>query len=749
MAPLKSMPVIAISGETQNLLRLQGESELPRAWFDDDIPRANEEPRIRPSLVMLAMDRMNAVGSRVPDSIDLTQHFIRLAGRLVVELLVINSDADQALEAERFTRLVQQMQQYMLERDLRVRFVVIVIDEGAGDATQVLERVNQLCDSPLIDAVFVMTEILEPRERFAPAARDVWPIAVGRLLLHLMHSPPPKCVGRSPMYAWRMMILPPQADRALEQSLQQLSRSLMESIHERVFKQPVPPKSPIDCEVDTSTRALRSHVPLAAQSETYWTEMDVPTSFRKRLDDKRWQAVAANLASQIVKEHAAANQAFLERLVQYRRSQWQAVHENPSFLRRLALRKDVTPDPSNEDDPLGESETGATRKMFVNQQKRDLAIVDAATCATEFELAQQGRVGTLYRLWPCIAVTMAVGYPVLWITYGIFGSIMTPVLCGIATIAATVLAAWYSAESENRAGARARQDLVELLDSADREIERYYLAAAQRMRGSTRVYAKLRAEHLDTHLRELALHGQSVISVIHHDQLATKMTSGGSASGSSTHAAAQGGSDALFYREQLSLPLPFHLTMPAEGMTTLKPLVEAQADRFLVQVWAAAMGRFDKLLAGNIAYEALVSEWEQFQATLGPLLVTFICRQQFENATSETMLEWGNELSRLQQLESELGLLSCHIPSRATNHQRIHPAAQLVLQNGFETIAATPSLPHTELVHIDSELEILELLPWLGYWFQAIEVTMVVMDGRLAVDPNTSLTQSAAVPNGS
>jgi hypothetical protein len=718
------MPVIVLSGEPRQLDRLQHECELPPSWFGEDLPVAFATPNSHPQLVRMR-EAASAHGSATSlDTIDLTQEFIRLAGRLVVEVLVVNRDTDPQQEADRFHSLVTGMKQFMLERDLQVSFVAIVVDEGTGKCAPVLQRVNELRQSRTVDAVYAMTSVLEPRERFAPAARDVWPIAVGRLLFHLMHCPPPKPSGTAPCFAWRMMSLPPQFEQSLEQSTERLVHSLMESIYDLVFKQPVEPKPSSPQDVSDNSSSLHGEIPIPSHHATYWTQLDVADAFQKRLNENRWHPVAIQLASQVIALQHSANLMVRQRLDRYRREQWDSVHENPSMVHRLALRRNVGTSPNS---TIGEDERTASAKMIQAKAARDQAIADAAHCAIEFELAQQGRVGTVYRIWPCVAVAMAVGYPAMALTYGLLGSVVTTVLSGLATISATVFAAWYSMAAENRAGIRGRQELERMLDAVDRSIQQFYVASAKQLCDGSTIFAKHQADLLDAHLRESATRAQAVVSLSHQGPRESESESNPEVLAKRNHP------DAVHFRNELSLPLPFDLNVSADRSSWWQEFAKEQSLRFKQQVWLATLQRTDPYLTGNLLYRTLSTRWNAFRQTLTALVVTRLCRQQYQVAPSDAISSWGAELNRLQQLEREVGLLSCHIPSAAVNHQQINPAATLVLQNGFEAIGETPTLPLTDLVHFDSPLEILEQLPWLGYWFQEIPVALTLNDDRLVV----------------
>ncbi len=738
-----SHPVIVLSGETTFLNRLQEESELPSSWFGDSLPTSDGSHSSHPLLVRINAESSTDEESPSLDIIDLTQWFIRLAGRLVVQILVINSDADTQRQSERFAELVNGMKQYMLERDTRVRFAVIVVDEGSGNAAPVLQQVNELRDSHSVDAVYVMTSLLEPRERFAPAARDVWPVAVGRLLFHWMHCPPPASMSVSPLHAWRLMSLPPESEQSLQDSTDRLVDSLMESIYDTVFRQPVESKRPMPIDIETLSQSvdsvsLDSEIPSAGPSPAYWTQVDVAESFRTRLADKRWQPMIAKLADQVVAHQESAIRETNQRLVAFRREQWQGLRDVPSKIHQLALRRDV--DANLNTDRL-ESENSASAKMQQMKQLRDEAIATAARCAIEFELTQQGHVGTVYRIWPCVAVVMAVGYPVMAVTYGIFGSILAPALCGVATVLATGIAAWYSAELENRAGIRARQELGKMLGTVDQTIQQYNEASAKRFLGGSVIFAKTQSDQLEAHIRELAARGQSVISLTH-----TMQRQHGSVSRRDQLLAEQAHADQ--YGSELSLPLPFDLNVSIDEESWWKTLIDEQAQRFHQQVWQSALRSGDRYLAGNLLCETLSLRWQEYKQTLAPLLVTRVCRRQYSDASPDAITTWATKLERLQTLEREIGLLSCHVPSSAVGHDHDRPAAMMVLQNGFEAIADASTLPRTDLVHFDTPLDVLDQLPWLGYWFQHIPVAVTIIGDRLAVTHFDPIANGGSRPTG-
>jgi len=530
---LAEASVFAALRETPLLRRLLRDGEDTSSLDpDDESVGANEETIVRRDPARLMLDEAAGEGGDAVDA-----RFAQLLAGTLCHVVRLTAGAGAPL-----ARLADGYERFRDEATERVRFrspeyrhvLVLVADEpipaeGWGRLQALLSDDEEVGPAvrdhaPLRD-VYVLLAPMNLGPADAAVAREVWPVAVSRLLLHLRLEGVTDGVPRGRVLAWRGTEVVPTFTHGQERDV---VTPLLARAH-RVFHR---------VETDMASRAeeeLRDPTLLSAppwkvtvppfEQKAPWQTLDAAAAHGRSNSATHWNQVHrcsgvelygrldARVASE---ERAAAGRG---------RWVWGAVHEGPGAAHALQERIGL---------PLAIASTLPTREVGLGLVAVDRAqaalkaeVEDARACAEHYDAARFAFVGLALRGLFAVAGPLAVGWGIGWVHQAWTGRTAESLVLGGITAVVPLGAAWFSWTLERRRGRIAgftfRKIEEEELGAARQAVEDSYRALVA-VGAGFRVAGRRAARFL--RLRALLARLQALLQRHGH------LTAGGDAGGS-------------------------------------------------------------------------------------------------------------------------------------------------------------------------------------------------------------------------
>lgn len=624
------------------------------------------------------------------------------------------------------------------DREDHFRHALILICGDNPPASE-LAHFNRLVagegDQKLFDIAYVMQEELEPGPGSYFNSCHVWPLAVGRLAVKLLHDPFEQPARKTQARAWRCLELAPAIDddvrrKVTDRQFERLRQTLLEDpvAHDGIdatnFKEqfkPVP--------------VAASGVELSRQQDENvegWLDFNVREVIAVADDHQQWQAVlskaggefSSRLSDHLLKESAAWSEI---------RRVWSAVHADPRHIREV-LEQDPVPAAA-----LSEQYNEITKRwqgIMARDSDRRERLAAAEEAGTVFEAAQGGFLSFSERMIVVGVITLLIGYVSLQLL-----ATWTGPIAAMAGAAGAFLAAFVTWDREQAAGQRARESFDDLVKDVDQAMQDRHDDCQSSVRSADLFWQQLRSNAAAVRLRQLLRRLQNILD--HEGRFKQKPLDmdDDKAPADSTQAASQPQFQDSQARRQrgrylqrsiIEQKVDLQELSKNEQIAAIDQLVDKRLIEFRDDIWSAFCQESDPQRAGNLPACDLIPMLRDFVERFEHDLLGMLHRQAIQRIDGQGCEQWVSGMRSTLEYKSYFELMSCRILSHQTEASRYR--AQLFLRDDFQHRELTSQLGGALVAEPVVISSLLSSLPTVGLLFHEMPVQFDAgPDGRIQV----------------
>ena len=653
------------------------------------------------------------------------------------------SKNELAAHCDWYTRFRTSCGTAMSHRHVHVRHVLILVCCEAVPPTQ-LEDLNRLLydnhGTRLFDACYVMLSRLEPGEAHGQffSACDVWPIAVGGLLLKLMHDLP---TASEEVLAWRCFQLVPEIDPA---RWNRLRRQQLKALADSLLTLPKAP-SGWDSKVFEGFRpnipggtsiALDAPAEANAMSRS-WLEYDPAQRLKDVASEQRWKSAlqrAGDRFAQALSDRAIGEEPAVRAEIH---KLWRSIHENPSATAVALSNKELIAGP-----PLGDqlkATQDGWQRVLDEDHARFEQIETARKCADHLNAAQQAFVPFWYRVIAVFATSLCLGYVAMTTTESWLGT-GRAIWFALAGSLGALVAGFWSADAERRAGRKGQVEIERQLKEIDSRVKAKHLASQQVVEAADTFWQQLWTAAAGKHLRQLLFRVQTILD----RELKTRpsrVSSAEVARSSDEDTSSSASVHGEWHRERFRDAVVLKHSSGAEfssdvtDAAAFQSLIDKHALKFQHELWPQFCDEHDRLASGNFPARSLIPMLREFCARFESDLLSEVRRLAVENMKQNdpSLGAWGESLRQLTTHQRYFALMSCQFLSHQTVEVNQRPAFELYLRRGFTSSTLGTNLRTLGLTERHCESDALDELSLAGFVFQELPVRFAVTDGQVTV----------------
>lgn len=756
--------------------KLRAHSDLPSRWLIDTRPEtAVEQAEGRPPRILRCRHKLilpveDGAQNSPLDTSDRAEFINSFLDATICYLAVVGSvggepaeDGEEAAQSVCPRSLLEHVTWYhrfrgevralAKAREIHVRHVLVLVccDEvNTEDFAHFDRLVAGSSDAKLFDAAYVMLHELEPGRKVDAegalllSAEHVWPMAVGDLLLKLLHDEEQPQREPTRTFAWRSYELVPEIPGAQQQELfaEQFDRLYfgLTDVANGGRSWDVGPFTSFKPR-SGKVQKPQLHAPDAGRNplRRSW----LAYSAVERLDETRavgrWEnglseagdAVARELSRMAVGEEPAAGSEVGKI--------WQAVHGNPHAVYAALGDREVMNGRALGD----EFETISEHwdKIRAAEQCCEDLVQEAEACAEHFTQAQNGHLNWLYRIIVLGVVTLAVGYLSMAVFEPLAG-MGRAFWVAMAGAVGAMIAAMYSFDRERAAGRRAQETFEDQLQRIDRAVIDRHEACQAAVEHADVLCQQTRAAGAARRLRQLLRRVQSMLD----HELRPRMEGHGS--------------DAVGVERLLSVEDPAEKGLVAAQRQRLRyaqatrlgqvvdledlqavrqddeirKFVDDQVATFRDDVWMNFCLQHDRGRAGHLPARQLIPILRAFRDEFQKSLTAKIRELAIRRFRPKDLSNWGKRLRDALELQPYFELMSCRMLSHQTADKLSRPWPRLYVRKDFDATQLSLALDGSQIQDEPEASPLLVELPMLGLLFQEMPVQFETdADGKVIV----------------
>ncbi len=620
------------------------------------------------------------------------------------------------------------------DRSDHFRHVLILIchDNPANDD---LDALNALIaaegDDKLFDLAYVILDELEPGRNAYFNGEFVWPIAVGRLLVKLLHDDFKQPRKRTAARAWRAFELAPGIELPVKQKLcdrqfKRLREALIDPADLQFAADVSRFRAPsADAGVRLSEPQREANEDALQQT---WLDINPHDRLDEAEDAELWEPQLVKAGDAFSRELSSA---VLDNDPPARREVariWSAVHADPRQV-NAALDSFRTDDGKAIDERY-EQVRGHWQRIVDLDQQRLAHMEDARRCADTLTQAQGGFMGLGERLIATGVVIMAVGY----LTMQILPGYVMPILVALGGAFAAFMAGFVTWDFEQRAGRRGRDAIDETARDIEARMRDRHEACQSAVRSAHVFWQQLRADAASDRLKRLLRRLQAILDhALRVDADLFSIEEDDDAPQTSPEQAAQLAHDPAYHekiaRRQrrrfvdktvLEQPVDVKDLTEETSAHLIDERVDEHIGRFRDELWTAFCREHDPKQAGRLPARLLIPMLEQFAESFEADLLSIVHRLAIERISGRGTDEWVAQVRAIIEYQAYYELMSCRVLSHQTDHARFKPVLYVRADFPRDTLAQQLGGAGVAQPAITSPL--LEHMPTVALMFQEMPV---------------------------
>lgn len=732
---------------------LRAHGELPDTWWTDTtadtlLDHLEQAPPwiIRCRRDLLAPDE-ETPDDFLPDRRNRAEFINSLLHGTICYLAVVDrqsheSPAKHIFWYERFRREVKD---WAKARHVHLQHVLILVccnDPPAEHLDELQRLVAGSGDEKLFDTAYVMLEDLEPGRESGQFfnAVHVWPMAVGGLLLKLLHDRYRPQAGPTRAYAWRCyQLLPEITSRDQQKFCSEQFGTLFDHLTaNRTADQGWEPARftkfrPLSATVRRSrVRPPDDYDIFASQT---WLKSSAPDRLDQVRAESRWEESLSragdSLGRRLSRQAVAEVPAVCTEVVKI----WNSVHRDPRFIYAALANHDVIRGPA-----LGsqfQTISAHWNEILTNEQEREQLIHDTDRCAEHLEAAREGYFHVPVRMGVVLVVALLVGYVAMLVFHSLVGSWDHAALVAAAGALGAFAAGLFSANREQAAGKRAKRGFEDHLHKIDQKMIERHECCQNAVESANVFWQQMWARAAANRLKHLLLRAQCIFDheLRYHPGREAKDTTTDRTdmTGEEDAGETSGGTrwrQRSHYLKATQLRYDVRLGDLCHGCegNELDKFVSEQAETFRSELWLKFCEHYDKGYSGNLPARHLIPALRDYCDRFLSTLLGKARHLAIQQMREGDLDNWGSKLKEILDYQQYFELMSCRILSHQTAPVSMRPLPRLYLRQGFNYAAMRQHLDAATLAEDPEISTYLEELPLVGFLFQELPLQFHVGD---------------------